>query len=120
MTWISVVYVAFSGPQLEDLNLQDNSSDSDSYGSDDALGSSSSSRHLYNYDSLQSSSKSLRALDSHSSAQSESDLVGPVPQPASLHRPVSYNDMKKEQTEKCRRAGALGTLDQKKHRYIIS
>ena len=57
---------------------------------------------------------SLHKQSSHDSARdSEDDLIGPVPQSASLHRQMTYNEIRQMQLDKLKKAGALGTLDKK-------
>ena len=49
----------------------------------------------------------------------DEDLLGPVPLSAELHRPKQYVDIKQQQIERLKKAGALGIID-KKSRYVIS
>lgn len=99
-------------PNIEDLYLS-GSEEGFSSGSEDIFG------HSINRDALENAYNSVGGQplrqDSWDSQNGE-DLVGPVPLSASLHKPTSYNELRNLQIEKLKRAGALGTLNNKKSR----
>ena len=93
---------------MEGLSLEDNNLDADLYDSDNE------------YDDGVHGTSTGQFGDMLSDIQSanRSDLVGPVPSTARLHRPISYSQLRSEQRERIRQAGALGTLDNSIHRYF--
>ena len=92
-------------PRLEDLNVNeyDGSSD-DEYGP--SRYSSKLSNHSSKYSRKSSSNKDFTRAYSE-----DSDLIGPVPQSASLQRRTSYGEIKQQQQQKLKKAGALGMSD---------
>ena len=78
-------------------------------------GFSSSSEERYQHRNLNTRNSSQRPSLQHQSSRDSEDggLVGPVPQSASLHRQMTYNELRQMQIEKLKKAGALGTFDKK-------
>ena len=96
-----------SVPRIQDMRIAE---------SDDGCSSSSEERYVHRNQETRNSSQrpSLQHQSSRDSARdSEDGLVGPVPQTASLHKQMTYNELRQMQIEKLKKAGAMGTLDKK-------
>ena len=100
---------ARTAPRIEDLLLD---SDQESSSSDD-WHRSPAGRHPSGGDMRGGLLQRQGSKDCKELVLSDSDLVGPVPTSAALHKPASYNEMKQKQIEKIKKAGALGTVEKK-------
>ena len=98
-----MTYLIITAPRIEDLLIHSDEESSE----EDTWDRSPPRRRNEMY--RQNSSKDSRG----DSGVSDSELVGPVPTSAALHKPTSYNEMKQKQIEKIRKAGALGTVEKK-------
>ena len=102
-------------PRLEDLRVNDSGGNSDSEEEWGAKGY----QKLARQNSLNKSASDVNRRGSSGSKDSRSqfdeqydDLVGPIPQSLSLHKPTTYDEIKKLRKEKLIQAGALGSPPQ--------
>ena len=98
-----------SVPRIQDMRIAE---------SDDGCSSSSEEHYHYVHRNQETKNSSQRPSLQHQSSRdsprdSEDGLVGPVPQTASLHRQMTYNELRQMQIKKLKKAGAMGTLDKK-------
>ena len=112
LTFFKEYNILLPVPQLEDLKLQD----SEEYSSGEEEWGLNHNRHSNKKQSSNQTNPSPKtskhAIKELIRSNSDySDLVGPVPHSASLQRRTSYNEMRQQQLDRLKKAGALGLLD---------